>query len=675
MKKNLLLFLAMFITCAMTAQDSFVDDFESYTIGDYLGNASSQWTTWSGATGGAEDVQITDEAASSGSNAIKLVGTAAGGPQDVVLPFGGKRTDGYFTFKMDFLANQGNGGYMNFQGEEAIGTTWVMNTTFNPDGTITVDDGLAVRVVSNFTPGEWVEFKVEVNLKANVWQIFIDGQCAGSFDNPNNYLASLDLFPIDATHTFFIDDVSYKYEPIAPDLVRDAAITSNVDVTTSSFGLAGSERALDVVVSNNGSDPITSFNIEVDNAGTISTQEFTGLNMMPQETMSILLDETVVLADGANLIRIAITDVNGESGDDLECNNIQNSLFEGYVPAEHKKVLVEEATGTWCQWCPRGDVFMKGLSETYGDGFVGVAVHNGDPMAVAEWDAGIGGLPGFGGYPNASWDRSIVGGFPTFFDMESPFVERLRTAPSAIMEHGASFDPDTRLLSISVTTNYLNDVSDNIALFVGLTEDNVTGTTADYNQSNAYGNNANGAMGGYESLPTSVPASQMVYEHVSRANLTPFAGVTEGFENAAAGAKTTHVFNYTIPTEYNMENMHIISGFLMGGVVDNAQTSTIEEAQANGLSSTIDVTFDAAVQVFPNPISDIANIVLDLETPQNVSIQVIDAMGKTVAQRNYGTVEGKRIFTFDGTNYHSGVYYLRIYNGETFTTKRVVINH
>ena len=43
------------------------EDFESYQVGDYIGVASSVWTTWTGATteGTVEDGQVSDEQANS----------------------------------------------------------------------------------------------------------------------------------------------------------------------------------------------------------------------------------------------------------------------------------------------------------------------------------------------------------------------------------------------------------------------------------------------------------------------------------------------------------------------------------------------------------------------------------------------------------------------------------
>jgi len=66
------------------------------------------------------------------------------------------------------------------------------------------------------------------------------------------------------------------------------------------------------------------------------------------------------------------------------------------VVPQHRPI-VEEYTGTWCGWCTRGLAAMKALSERYGDDFIGVAYHNGDPMEImssSEYPSSISGFPG-----------------------------------------------------------------------------------------------------------------------------------------------------------------------------------------------------------------------------------------------------------------------------------------
>ncbi len=674
MKTYLQLLFILLIVGIGNAQDTFSDDFETYNVGDYVGSESTQWTTWSGNTGGAEDAPVTDAQAASGNNSIAFVGASGGGPQDVVLGFGGKRTSGEFHYEMNLFVPANRGAYFNFQGESAPGVTWVMNARLGTNGNMAIDDTDALRLTTLYPQDEWFNLAIDVNLTSNLWRVSINGECIGSFDSANNYLASIDLFPIDDTNQFFVDDVSYTYSAQAEDVSfnLDAAIVSAVDGI---YGITGSEKALGAQVSNTGVDAITSFTIEIETSDGTVNQEFTGVNITAGQSMGVDLDKTINLSSGGNNVKLSLLEVNGQVADENLCNNSQRFVIQGFTPAKDKQVYVEEATGTWCQWCPRGDVFMNLMAERYPDRFVGIAVHNGDPMAVGPWNAGLTGTPGFTGFPSIVVSRESVMD-PSA--IEQAFVQRVQGTALAYLTHGAEYDENTRELTVAITTHFNFPLTGDLRLFVGLTEDGVTGTGGGYAQVNAYAGGGAGVMGGYELLPSPVPASQMVYNHVGRYHFTQYGGQIGAYvgETIAAGSTVTHLFNYSIPPDFNHENMHIISAFIIpGGLVDNANSTTINEAVANGITSTIDVVLDNSIDVYPNPFSSQASIRMNFELPQDVRMEVSDAMGRLVVERNCGTISGDQVFPFDGTSLESGVYYLKLYSKDRFTTKKIVISH
>lgn len=83
---------------------------------------------------------------------------------------------------------------------------------------------------------------------------------------------------------------------------------------------------------------------------------------------------------------------------------------------------------------------------------------------------------------------------------------------------------------------------------------------------------------------------------------------------------------------------------------------------------------DNSVNVFPNPFSGVANIVVDMPQNGKLSIEVFDIMGKrieTVANDTYPT--GKHAFTFQATKPNSnGVYFIKVtMNNESITKKLI----
>ncbi len=684
--KTYLLCFAFLLTGGLAfGQVTFTDDFESYEIGQYLGDVSEQWTTWSGNTGGAEDVTVNTDQAASGEKSIHIAGAAGGGPQDVLLLFGDRYTTGNFTFSMNMFVPQGSGAYFNFQGEEAPGTIWNFQGYFDPTGEFSADNGTggATVLVNTYPVGEWFNIIVDANLSSNLWRVSINNNCIGSFVNVDgdgnatakNAVATLDLFPRDESDNFYVDDISFTYEEEAEMISYnfDASISAKPGVRS---GIAGEGINVTALIGNNGNEEINSVTVNMTtDAGETMSAEVDGLNIARGQLIPVDLGD-IALENGENPITMTISDVNGQA-DENQCNDISRVVLTGFTPKEGKAVWVEEATGTWCTFCPRGDVWMNRLAEAYGDKFVGIAVHNGDPMAIAPWNNGVTSVPGFTGFPSVVVARGTITDPAT---MESNIVSQLQTTPLVRLENAASYDEDTRELTVEVRTNFDFPVSGDIRLVVGLSEDEVTGTESGYDQINAFSGGAPCSMGGYEALPNPVPASMMVYNHVGRFLFTPFDGLENTFEgdDTSAGSSVVKTFTVVLPEEWNPKNMHIVSAFRAAtGGIDNSAIISVNDAVDLGLFTlgAIDQTLDAGIDVYPNPFRDVANIRINLETPQAVSMEVTDAMGQLVAQRNYGTISGDQVFSFYGTALESGVYYMKLISGDKFTTKKVVISH
>ena len=65
--KQILLPCALLFCGSLLAQTPLLEEgFESYNVGDYIGESSAVWTTWSGTTGTDEDGIVSDEFARTG---------------------------------------------------------------------------------------------------------------------------------------------------------------------------------------------------------------------------------------------------------------------------------------------------------------------------------------------------------------------------------------------------------------------------------------------------------------------------------------------------------------------------------------------------------------------------------------------------------------------------------
>ena len=302
----------------------------------------------------------------------------------------------------------------------------------------------------------------------------------------------------------------------------------------------------------------------------------TGLNLASLGSKSILFDEEITVLAGANPIQVTAKLI-GATDDDA-ANNASASSTTGVTPAADKFVIAEEATGTWCGWCPRGAVMLDRLSKRYPDYFIGIAVHNADPMVVTDYDAGIRGLAGFGGFPSATVGRTAI---IDPLAIETAFFSRVIEAPKSSVRVGASFDETSRVIKLSPKITFKANVSGSYKMAVVIVEDSVRGTATGYAQANYYSGGAEGPMGGYELLPNPVPANKMTYNHVARVLTGGFKGTALPLNSYKKDDVVYMNFEATIPAGVKLENIHIIPIlFAPSGLIDNGYPAKLEEALA-----------------------------------------------------------------------------------------------
>lgn len=681
MKKIYILAGAALIAATMSAQASFSDDFEGYNVGDYIGVASPNWTTWDGITGGTEDTQVGNAMNHTvgGSKSCKWVTTSAnGGPQDCILPFGGTYTTGTFVYQMSMFIETGKGGYFNFQGTTTPGQIFSLECYMNQLGDMYVvnqTDGVLLQ--TTYPTNTWFDLKYDINLNTNQWDVYIDNVLAGSFSNSSNTIGAIDIFAYNGSNyggnnnaSFYVDDVSYNYTAYALPALN-GAVTNVTNVS----GLATQQKNASVIVRNLGTTTITSYDLTLNYNSNQFTQSFNSQNLASLATATVTLTTPVTLAAGSMPLTVTISNVNGNANDGDPSDDAKTITVDPTVAAPGKVVVGEEATGTWCQWCPRGAVYMDYMENNYEGFWAGIAVHNSDPMTVTTYDAGMGAL--ISGYPSELVDRGAA------IDpsaVESSFMQRVVIAPVATITNGAQLNGNT--LDVSLTFNFPNAMSGTgYKAICVLTEDSVTGTGSTWSQSNAYAGGGNGAMGGYESLPNPVPYTMMHYDHVARAISPSFAGGTGFPASITAGSTFTFVFQFTVPSNWNTSRMHIIGMFVEpSGMVNNGSTTTIAQAISNGYVTGLGIgpvltpdQPDVNLNLYPNPADALAYASINLESAQEVTMVITDLTGKVVAERSYGELIGSQLLPINTSEFAAGVYMVSVRTGQAVTTSRLIV--
>ncbi len=208
--------------------------------------------------------------------------------------------------------------------------------------------------------------------------------------------------------------------------------------------------------------------------------------------------------------------------------------IQGKVSAYPWKQVSEEVTGTWCGYCVRGIVAMKTMREKYPDSFIGIAIHN----STSSWtDAMAAGVEDYhdalysnckiSGYPHSVFNRNVMYSIDPGY-MEAAYNSIVNTYTNNCgVQLSGHYDAAQNEISAQ-TDVYFAENMDNAdyRLAYVVIENNVHRTHEDlgiekgkatgYEQNNYYADNAMGEMGGFENLPSTVPAEQMWYNDVAR---------------------------------------------------------------------------------------------------------------------------------------------------------------
>lgn len=361
----------------------------------------------------------------------------------------------------------------------------------------------------------------------------------------------------------------------------------------------GTELDVAGTVKNMGSNAITSFDVSYTvNGGAPAVYAVTGVNIPLGGFYDFMHDTPMVLPEaGTYEVVVTIENVNGGSDNDPENNTL--TRYVGAVPfIPAKKVIGEEATGTWCGWCVRGICFMDYMSETYPETWIGIAVHNADPMVVTAYDNAIPSIiPNFPGYPSGAIDRAGDNYWDPS-DFETGYQQRMSAiSPATIDIVDFTWDPVTRIVNFNLRSEFVVDINHELRFCAIMTEDSCWGTSAQWGQTNYYAGGGNGPMCGFESLPGQIPASQMHYDHVARAILdTPYGTPGSLPLSIAAGDIITYSYSYTLPDSWIYEKMHFI-----GALIDMSNGEILNANNVINFATGIGEKDMDNVNIYPNP--------------------------------------------------------------------------
>jgi len=143
----------------------------------------------------------------------------------------------------------------------------------------------------------------------------------------------------------------------------------------------------------------------------------------------------------------------------------------GEVPLTFtQKVVLEENTGEWCGWCPEGAKIMDDAIAANPNTVIGVAVHDGDPMEIVNYNTWHKAFTGVGGFPNGNVSRRSAAGRGSWMASITADLSPA-TAPELGLAMVTSETGGT--LDLDVYVGYNAPVTGDTKLSVVITEDQV----------------------------------------------------------------------------------------------------------------------------------------------------------------------------------------------------------
>ena len=322
---------------------------------------------------------------------------------------------------------------------------------------------------------------------------------------------------------------------------------------------------------NQGSEGIKSIDFNYTFNGTTASKHI-DLNSSVKGFLGMTYDYSLTLPainePGNYDLDVEVVKVNGVDNEADVTTAATTVTVMGWMPKH--RTLLEEYTGLWCGWCPRGFVALELLKEQYPDEFVCVSYHNGDPMEITDFYPSL-----VEGFPCAWVDRGMevdpyYGLGEDDFGVLDVLQWRNTMFGYANLEVTATLSDDNSTVDVNadVTFPYSSD-NVNFSLEYMLVEDGLT--SDDWLQANYYAGGDNGDMSTFDEAPEDVPG--LVFNDVLVMQ-SEMGGIYESLPTeVTADVPVNHTYAFELDYALNMDWEPIIQDysqlFVVALLIDN----------------------------------------------------------------------------------------------------------
>ena len=314
-----------------------------------------------------------------------------------------------------------------------------------------------------------------------------------------------------------------------------------------------------------GTAPVSDVDYEVRVSGDVVAQGHYSLPEPLAElgaTVALPIAFELTAAPAEHNCTLTVTQVNGRANESADVTGGTSLCVLSKAPV--RRVVMEEATATWCNNCTRGIVGLRRLAEQFPDNFIGIAMHGSDdPMLVPAYrNSRIGKkMPSL---PIAYLDRAVqldpYIGTHALYDMhfyaDEDVSRRLSQLTLADIDLTAQWTDASRTaiaLTSTTTFRYSSDKAHYGLAFV-LLEDGMSGEGSGWTQINGYSSTQGKSEGLDPDMQEFVDAPYRIEDYRFNHVAVAVAGIDDGIEGSVAAPITTDVsqrFSHTMDLSAN----------------------------------------------------------------------------------------------------------------------------
>lgn len=250
----------------------------------------------------------------------------------------------------------------------------------------------------------------------------------------------------------------------------------------------GEELMLTATLQNHGYEPIANFEYTITDGVTTQTNTISldgSKALYFNESFNAELPYVAPEAKEEYSLKVEITKVNGVENLDALKSRQTYLLVLTEFPVH--KPLMEEYTGLWCGYCPRGYVALEVMNLRHPDEFVAISYHNGDDMErTSNFPSEVKGFPT--AYMDRVYQVDAYYGQATLisegFAIE-PFWQSLQEQFTPAIVNGSALQAEDGTITVKSDISFVKTVSGSYKVAYAIVANGLT--EEDWAQSNYYG--------------------------------------------------------------------------------------------------------------------------------------------------------------------------------------------